>query len=202
MIDNHFRKILPQYTDRLIATYQQLGLTPNQITLLGLPVAMLAAFFVSLEWNLLAIATWWLGRLLDGTDGIYARATGQTSPFGAYLDIVCDMAAYSFMIFGFYLAYPDHTLMWLVILFFYVLCIASALALGNLEQESSIAAADNRGLRLGAGLAEAGETGIAYTIFLLAPTWIGFWGWLWILILIVTIVARTMLARQVLQVKI
>ena len=100
------------------------------------------------------------------TDGVYARASGQESDFGAYLDLLLDMAAYGAMVLAFAIAWPDFQIQWALMLFFYVLCIASALALGNLESQRALPPRDDRGLRLGAGLAEGGETGIAYTVFL------------------------------------
>ncbi len=150
------------------------------------------------DWPWLAIAVWWLGRLLDGTDGIYARATGQTTHFGAFLDIVCDMAAYSVMIFAFAYRHPELTPLWLLILFFYVLCITGAVSLGAAMRELNVNSDDNRGIRLAAGLAEGGETGIAYTLFLLFPANITFTASLWIIVLATTVLARVFLAKKTL----
>ena len=81
---------------------------------------------------------------------------------------------------------PELWPFWLWIEFFYVLCITSALALGMQEANREIPARDDRGLRLGAGLAEAGETGIAYTLFLLFPSALPWLASLWIVVLAVT----------------
>lgn len=199
MIDQYFREWLPRYTDRLIKLYEKYNLTPNNITVAGLVFALIAAVFVALEWNMLAIATWWFGRLLDGTDGILARHSGQSSFFGAYLDITCDMAAYGAMILGFAVAHGESSAYWMIILFLYILCITSALSLGNMEEKLGVGADQQRSMRLGAGLAEAGETGIAYTLFLLFPSYIVPLSTIWILVLISTIVFRTILAKKVLQ---
>ncbi len=194
MIDDSFRRILPRYSSFLITLYGSLRLTPNAITLLGAGVGAAAAVWVALDRPLLAIGTWWFGRLLDGTDGIYARATDRATPFGAYLDILLDMFAYSVMIAGFAVLHPELGSRWLVTLLLYVLCITSALALGSQEEQLQLDARDDRGLRLGAGLAEGGETGIAYTLFLLFPAWIAELTAVWIAVLITTVIARTMLA--------
>jgi phosphatidylglycerophosphate synthase len=198
MIDGPFRQKLPNFTGPLIRLYKVARLTPNMISITSVFIAALAAALCAYDHPLLALLTWWLGRLLDGTDGIYARATGQSSDFGAYLDIVCDMAAYSLMIFGFLHLHPQLNLTWASILFLYVLCIASALALGSLEEKRQIITQDNRGLRLGAGLAEGGETGLAYSVFLVFPSAIETLTIIWIIILSATIVARTLLARRLL----
>jgi phosphatidylglycerophosphate synthase len=198
VIDDAFRRILPGYTQRLIAIYRALDLSPNTISVLGCAIGVVAAVCVARDWGLLAIGVWWLGRLLDGTDGIYARATGRATPFGAYLDICLDMLAYGIMIVGFAFAHPEWQTHWLLIELLYVLCITSALALGSQEAQLDIPPRDERGLRLGAGLAEGGETGIAYTLFLLFPGQLGWLTTIWIGVLITTVVARTILARRLL----
>jgi phosphatidylglycerophosphate synthase len=198
VIDDPFRRVLPRASRPLIALYRALGLSPNGVSCLGLALAGIAAGCLLLDWRLAAVAVWWLGRLADGTDGIYARATGRESGFGAYLDIVVDMAAYSAMVVAFGIVHPELHHAWIAMLFLYVLCITSALALGMQEAAAAHPARDDRGLRLGAGLAEGGETGIAYTLFLLFPAWLPVLAWIWVGVLVITVVARTLLARRLL----
>lgn len=199
MIDQPFRNMLPQFTGPLIRVYQQFGLTPNHITLGALGLALIATLCTAAGWTWLALFFWWVGRLFDGTDGIYARATQQATPFGAFLDIVCDMASYSMMLFGFGVLYPEIGSHWQIMMFLYVLCITGALSLGAIEREQHLASGDNRGIRLAAGLAEGGETGIAYTLFLLFPAQINWLAKLWILVLLTTVVARAVLAKRILS---
>ena len=199
MIDNAFRSRLPGYVGPLLALYRRWGLTPNQVTGLGFGIALGASAAVAAGRPLWALALWWCSRLADGTDGIHARATGQESDFGGYLDIVLDMAAYGAMVLGFAVAFPEWMTQWALMLFFYILCIASALALGMQEAKRALPPRDDRGLRLGAGLAEGGETGIAYSVFLLAPGWLPWTTWLWVAVLAFTVVARTLLARRLLS---
>ena len=198
MIDNAFRAQVPRFAGPLLSLYTRLGWTPDHVTLLGLSIALLAALAVGMGYEWVALGLWWVSRAADGTDGVYARASGQESDFGAYLDIVADMAAYGAMVIAFGIAWPAHTLQWALMLFFYVLCIASALALGTQEARRDLPPRDERGLRLGAGLAEGGETGIAYTIFLLLPGLLPITTWIWVVVLAVTVVARTVLARRLL----
>jgi phosphatidylglycerophosphate synthase len=198
MIDQPFRQILPKLVEPLVKWYERKGLHPNQLTFAALALAVLAALLTAIGWYWLALLSWWLGRLLDGTDGIYARATGQTSHCGAFLDIVCDMAAYSVMIFAFAYRHPELNYLWFLILFLYVLCITGALSLGAAMRELNVNSEDNRGIRLAAGLAEGGETGIAYTLFLLFPNQIGILASIWVIVLLTTVVARGYLAKQTL----
>jgi len=198
VIDNPFRERLPRYAGPLLRAYDRLGLSPNAVSLLGFAWAAFSAVLILVDWPLAAIAAWWLGRLFDGTDGIHARQTGRSSAFGAYLDIVLDMAAYSLVILALAQVHPALLERWLWILFLYVLCIASALALGMQEMAGELEPRDDRGLRLGAGLAEGGETGIAYTLFLLFPGQLDWLTGIWIAVLAVTVLARTLLAHRIL----
>jgi phosphatidylglycerophosphate synthase len=72
------------------------GITPNQVSLLGLGIALLPVLYALLHdhptW-LEAIALFFglqLACILDCTDGVLARATNQASPFGAVVDKICD----------------------------------------------------------------------------------------------------------------
>ena len=199
MIDNEFRGWLASRVDPLLKIYRALGLTPNGVTLLGLGFGICSAIAVTKYAFMTALVLWWVGRLFDGTDGIYARAMKLESNFGGYLDIVCDMAAYGVMILGFSQTFPNFMHWWLFILFLYILCITSALALGLLENKEGILSSDNRSLRLATGLAEGGETGIFYSLVLIFPLWVEWLCPFWSLILAVTVIARTLIARKFLK---
>ncbi len=199
MIDDPFRSMLPKFVGPIISLYKIFGLSPNQVTFIALLLGGFSSYMVSQQYFISAATVWWVGRLLDGTDGIYARATKQTTAFGAHFDILADMASYSMMIIGFFFAFPGLQFLWLSILFLYVLCITGALSLGNLEDKQQIPTSNNRGLRLAAGIAEGGETGIAYTLFLLFPGYTKPLAELWIIVLVITVVARLWLAKKELR---
>lgn len=194
MIDSPFRKILPRYTTPLIQLYQKLGLTPNHVTVAGFILSLGASLAIAQGQSWQALALWWLGRLFDGTDGIYARATGQQSDFGGYLDITLDMASYGSMILGFALFHPSYGIYWSAILFLYVLCITTALAFGALQEKIGKNEVQNRSLHLASGLAEGGETGVAYSLFVIAPNFLDILLPLWIAVLAITVISRTLLA--------
>lgn len=199
MIDNAFRSILPRFVGPLLSLYRRLGWTPNHVSVLGFALALVACAAVVTHYWWAALVLWWISRLADGTDGVYARESGQESGFGAYLDIVLDMAAYGTMVVAFSVASPQWQAQWMAMLFLYILCITSALALGAQEAERAIESRDNRGLRLGAGLAEGGETGIAYSLFLLFPAYLEILTSVWVAMLATTVVARSALAYQILR---
>lgn len=199
MIDNPFRDRLAKRAAPFVKLLSALGLTPNQISCIGLILGLTAAYLVASGYFIAAIVVWWASRFLDGLDGIYARATNQTSDFGAFLDIQLDMLAYSAMIAAFYWQFPNLAWQWLLIMLGYVLCISGALGLGSFENKQGLKDTSGRGLRLAVGLAEGGETGLAYTVFLLFPSYLAVTTWGWITILAVTILARLILARNELK---
>ncbi len=196
MIDNAFRRLLPQFAGPLIRAYRALGLTPNAVTTIGFALACVCGLLIAADRPILALSVWWISRLADGTDGILARESGLASDFGAYFDIVLDMAGYGVVVIALDLRHPEYHMQWMLMLWLYILCITSALALGMEEAKRGEPPRDDRGLRLGAGLAEGGETGIAYTIFLLVPGWLWLSTWLWIAVLATTVVARTLIAHR------
>jgi phosphatidylglycerophosphate synthase len=199
MIDQSFRAWLSTRVRPVMFLYKSAALSPNAVTILGLLFALSAAFATSQGLFWIALLLWWIGRFFDGTDGIYAREIGKTSDFGGYLDILCDMASYSAMMVGFAVALPALMSWWISILVLYILCITSALALGSLEQKAQAVSDDNRSLRLAAGIAEGGETGIFYSLILIAPTAAEWFCLIWCVILISTVLARTLLARRTLK---
>jgi len=84
---------------------ERLGLPPTALTLANFVLGLAAAALVilkapamadgevsALAVGLLALALWQLAYSLDCADGQLARVTGRTSPAGARLDILCDVA--------------------------------------------------------------------------------------------------------------
>ncbi len=69
------------------------GVTPNQISLISFAIAAasLPAYLAGLAW--LAGILIQLGSIIDGVDGELARATGLSSPWGAFLDSMLDRLA-------------------------------------------------------------------------------------------------------------
>jgi len=72
----------------------RIGVSANQVSLLGLASGLLAAFFYYQQSDrafviagLVAMIGW---HVFDGADGRIARATGTSSPFGRILDGICD----------------------------------------------------------------------------------------------------------------
>lgn len=71
----------------------RLGITANQVTILGILLSIPAAYLNFTGNFIWAIAVFHLFFLLDAADGVLARGTNSKSILGAYLD---DLAHYSF----------------------------------------------------------------------------------------------------------
>lgn len=169
MIDTQFRKFFSKFAMPVTKFLRSIKANPNIVTVMAFLISSSAAWAIAYDRPYYALLLWWGGRFFDSMDGELARLTGKTTPFGGFLDITLDMLAYSSIIVGFYFRDSHFHHYYLFILVLYVGCITSALALGTLFTEAQIKNDDNRTLRLASGLAEGGETGIAYTLFFLSP---------------------------------
>ncbi len=95
LVSSRLKQIFERWTATRIEALVSLGLTPNKLTILGLTISFFAAWLYS-EWRLnrlmlpAAAVFVLLSGLLDGLDGVLARATGRTSTFGGFLDSVAD----------------------------------------------------------------------------------------------------------------
>jgi CDP-diacylglycerol--glycerol-3-phosphate 3-phosphatidyltransferase len=82
------------------AAVARTGLTPNQVTLLGLLVNVVAAILVGAGLFVAGALTMLAGGALDLVDGALARATGRATPFGSVLDAVVDRYTEGAILFG------------------------------------------------------------------------------------------------------
>ena len=77
----------------------RIGIRPNNLTFLGLALTLAAAWRLYGEDILLGVALMLLAGLADGGDGLVARAAGQTSVRGGFLDALTDRYSDS-LLFG------------------------------------------------------------------------------------------------------
>lgn len=77
----------------------RLGLTPNALTLLGVLLNAGVAIILALGWQFWGGVALLLASAFDTLDGALARATGQTTRFGAFFDSTMDRMA-EILIYG------------------------------------------------------------------------------------------------------
>jgi phosphatidylglycerophosphate synthase len=200
MLDDPVRAILPKVVGGLARRLRRAGVTPNMMSAASWLVAVGAAVLVARGYPILGVLVWLLSRLGDGLDGLIARQSGSASAFGGYLDITLDMAAYGIMVIGFAVAHPELGLAWSAILVSYILSITSTLALSNAASATGRQVSrTDRTFQFTTSLAEAGETSIMYSAWVVFPQWMEPLAWTWCAVVLVSVVQRSWLAYRVLS---
>ncbi len=95
------RRAISVYVETPVALLMgRIGLTPNLVTIIGLLIAVAAAY-------LIGVGLWWAGGLValfagifDMFDGALARMTGRASDFGALLDSTIDRVSEAVVLLG------------------------------------------------------------------------------------------------------
>jgi archaetidylinositol phosphate synthase len=95
LVSSNLKKQFEAATKALVKPLSKIGLTPNHITILGVLVALITAwFYIKYVKNpimlIYAGLTILLSGLLDAIDGVLARTTNKVSRFGGFFDSVSD----------------------------------------------------------------------------------------------------------------
>lgn len=80
--------------------FKKFGLSPNQLSLIAIPLALCTAWLLASQYFVLAGIFLMLVAFCDVVDGAVARATGKVSPFGGYLDGVVDKYSEAIIVFS------------------------------------------------------------------------------------------------------
>jgi phosphatidylglycerophosphate synthase len=200
MIDEPFRARFLPIVHPLVMALARVGATPNHVTVCAFVLGLVAAAFVGAGRDWPALTVWIISRVCDGLDGALARVTGHSTPFGGYLDITLDMAAYSAVVLGFAVRYPQFGVAWAAVLVGYVGVITTTLALSDAAGKVGRRVSDtNRTFQFTPAITEAGETNMMYALWLVFPAHIEWLVWVWTAALAATVVQRTHLASRVLR---
>jgi phosphatidylglycerophosphate synthase len=171
MFDPVLRRLIDPPLNRAGAWLAGQGVPANGTSLAGLAVGLLAVPALAHGRYDLALLAILLNRLVDGVDGPIARQ-GKPTPFGGYLDIMCDMAFYAAVPLGFALADPANAVWAAVLLASFVCTGASFLGRAVLAAQVGEANDGRRGRKSffhAAGLIEGSETVFAFVLFCLFP---------------------------------
>ena len=106
MLDASITPAVKALLTPLVKLLDKTKVTPNQLTVIGFAVGLLAIPFLALQWWNLALTVILLNRILDGLDGALARYQGSSTSAGGYLDICLDFLFYAAVPLGFALADP------------------------------------------------------------------------------------------------
>jgi phosphatidylglycerophosphate synthase len=171
MLDPLLRRWIDPSLNRAGAWLAQRDMSANAFSLAGLAVGLTVIPLLAWGRYDVALLVILLNRLIDGLDGAIARHKG-TTPFGGYLDIMCDMGFYAAVPIGFALALPGNAL-WAALLLASFVCTASSFlgraVLAAQRDEPDDGARGPKSFFHAAGLVEGTETIIAFILFCLFP---------------------------------
>ncbi len=102
-IPTKFRKNLAK---KIVSLFAWTGVTPNILTLLAIPLAIIAAYFIAVNEITYGLIFIFLSVFIDALDGSLAELTGKKTPFGNYLDAMTDKIVESIIYIGFAFLQP------------------------------------------------------------------------------------------------
>src|SRR3954462_3205372 len=91
-ISNESRGQIKKIFEPIALAMGRLGLTPDGLTVIGFLITAVGAALVGLELWIVGGIVVFIGGVFDMFDGTLARATGQTSRLGAFMDSTFDKA--------------------------------------------------------------------------------------------------------------
>lgn len=90
MFSEYGRRLVAEPLARLVRWLERTGISPNTITLIGFGLTVLTALVLAGGYFRIGALLLLVASLFDMIDGSLARATGQSSTFGAFLDSTLD----------------------------------------------------------------------------------------------------------------
>lgn len=100
MVLSAWREPIDRVARQLAGVLERLGLSPNAVSFLAIAITAVGAVLMGTHHLIAGAAVAGFGSILDLFDGALARRTGQTSPWGGYLDSLLDRFADGFAFLG------------------------------------------------------------------------------------------------------
>ena len=172
---------------------------PITISLIGLIVALLAAWSAYRQIYFAAFALWILNRVLDGLDGLLARMHNKQSDFGGYVDILTDFTAYAALPIGLVAGSPSserYLALAFMLASFYINTASWMYLAAILEKRAAHTADTDTTIIMPAGLIGGFETIIAFSIFTLFPVYIALLYSIFGILVFFTIFQRVIWAKK------
>jgi phosphatidylglycerophosphate synthase len=169
MLDRAARRLIDPALESLAGRAARLGLTADQVTVLGFGIGLAAIAAIAAKLYSLGLVLLLLNRLADGVDGCLARRNGPTD-LGGYLDIVLDFIVYAGLAFAFALAQPEQALAAAFLIFSFMgtgssfLAFAIFAAKRKLDEQQGL-----KGFYYLGGITEGTETILLFVFVCLVP---------------------------------
>ncbi|AAL80586.1 hypothetical protein PFDSM3638_02295 [Pyrococcus furiosus DSM 3638] len=97
---SNLRPLAKKPLEKIAEPFSKLGITPNQLTMVGFFLSLLASYEYYLNNQVFGSLILLLGAFLDALDGSLARLTGRVTKFGGFLDSTMDRLSDAAIIFG------------------------------------------------------------------------------------------------------
>lgn len=195
MFDAKLRPLIDPPLNAVGARLAKAGVSALTVTFLGLVLGLGAAVAAAFGEYGLALLLIGANRLADGLDGAVARARGPTD-LGGYFDIVADFAFYVSVPVGFGLSAEANLVPALVLVATFVLTGISFLAFAIVAQKrgAETQAHGKKSFFYSTGLAEGGETIVAFLAMCLVPAAFPLIAYVFAGLCVATVVQRSALA--------
>ncbi len=95
MLSKYGRRFVAEPLAKLVMVLHRAGVTPNMLTYIGFAITAVSAFYLARGSFVWGGAILLLAAFFDMLDGSLARATNQSSVFGAFIDSTLDRYAES-----------------------------------------------------------------------------------------------------------
>ena len=170
MFDAQLRPLIDRLLNPIGRGLVALGMTANQVTMIGAAFGLIAAGCVAA--GLFYPALWFViaNRVIDGLDGAVARAS-RSSDFGGYLDIVSDFIFYSAIPLAFAVARPETALAAAFLIFSFIGTATSFLGFAILAEKHQVTTqtCGKKAFYYLGGLTEGTETILLFLAMLVWP---------------------------------
>lgn len=197
MFDAAIRPWIDPPLSRVAKYLVNLGVTADQITVVGFAMGMFALPALAFEHYVTALSLIIGNRILDGLDGAVARET-RASDRGGFLDIALDFLFYAGVVFGFALVNPENALPAAFLLMSFIGTSSSFLAYASIAAKRGLIT-EKRGKKslyyLG-GLTEGTETILFFTVICWIPQVFPIAAWIFGSMCLVTTATRILQGWQ------
>ncbi len=193
MLDAKVTQLIKPLLKPLIKALDSKRVTPNQVTLVGFVVGILAFPFIILNWWNMALGCIILNRVLDGIDGELARYQRSSSSAGGFLDICLDFLFYASIPLAFGIADPaEWGIPAMVLLATFIGTGSSFLAFAIAAEKFQIDRPQfaNKSFYYMQGLTEGTETILVFLAFCIWPQYFATLAYLFAAACAVTVVTR------------
>jgi phosphatidylglycerophosphate synthase len=196
MFDARLRKLIDPPLASFGGALVRSGVRANAITLAGAVLTVPLCYALAHQTWGAALILIGANRLLDGLDGTVARARGPT-PWGGYLDSLCDYLFYLSVPIGFALSNPANLLPALLLVASFTLTAVSFLALAAIMAGRDLGHGE-KAFTYSTGLMEGSETIAFFAVMCLLPGWFGTLAFAFATLCLLTVGQRLLQARKLL----